>query len=332
MSSSSNHEFYFRDLNTDRITLHVVGGDPLAFDLNVHFETGGPIEIKVDGRLGHDIDLDALNITLRPELTRRGNRLDLFGFVDDIEQAITDAVVTPIFGTTSGGVPLPDPVSYQLLVTFRGEQLHFSGFTVEQAQDSIRRTLRKRFIVTDASVTVPGLPDGTVRDDLQDKVDAKLYDAFRIDQDDPTTSETRDGLSTIVTTWLVGGLFDVTDVSTDGQRVTIAYDVPPGGLEPFPETPQPPLDPGRLAGIDHIVVLMMENRSFDHMLGYLSLAPDDGGPRPHRHRRAEVGRAAVEPLPRPGLPVVPHHRPGVRPRHPAARPRTRSSPRSPAAR
>ena len=27
----------------------------------------------------------------------------------------------------------------------------------------------------------------------------------------------------------------------------------------------------KLARIDHIVVLMMENRSFDHMLGYLSL-------------------------------------------------------------
>ena len=28
---------------------------------------------------------------------------------------------------------------------------------------------------------------------------------------------------------------------------------------------------GNLAHIEHIVVLMMENRSFDHMLGYLSL-------------------------------------------------------------
>ena len=29
--------------------------------------------------------------------------------------------------------------------------------------------------------------------------------------------------------------------------------------------------PENLARIEHIVVLMMENRSFDHMLGYLSL-------------------------------------------------------------
>jgi phospholipase C len=33
-----------------------------------------------------------------------------------------------------------------------------------------------------------------------------------------------------------------------------------------------------LAKIDHIVVLMLENRSFDHMLGYLSLLPGEGGP------------------------------------------------------
>jgi hypothetical protein len=30
---------------------------------------------------------------------------------------------------------------------------------------------------------------------------------------------------------------------------------------------------GRLAAIEHIVVVTMENRSFDHMLGYLSLPP-----------------------------------------------------------
>ena len=57
---------------------------------------------------------------------------------------------------------------------------------------------------------------------------------------------------------------------SDGQALNVDYIVPPGQLEPFPENPQDPLDPGLLANIDHIVVLMMENRSFDHMLGYLS--------------------------------------------------------------
>jgi hypothetical protein len=35
--------------------------------------------------------------------------------------------------------------------------------------------------------------------------------------------------------------------------------------------------PGNLSNIDHIVVLMMENRSFDRMMGYLSLPTADGG-------------------------------------------------------
>ena len=52
-------------------------------------------------------------------------------------------------------------------------------------------------------------------------------------------------------------------------------DVPPAPTERIPA----PTDPAaaRLAQIDHIVVVMMENRSFDHMLGYLSLPAAAGG-------------------------------------------------------
>jgi phospholipase C len=50
-----------------------------------------------------------------------------------------------------------------------------------------------------------------------------------------------------------------------------------------PETPSAtvtaPSDPAaaRLSQIEHIVVVMLENRSFDHMLGYLSLPAEEGG-------------------------------------------------------
>src|SRR5205807_1839434 len=53
--------------------------------------------------------------------------------------------------------------------------------------------------------------------------------------------------------------------------------------EPVPAAPTgtipAPDDPAarRLEGLEHIVVLMLENRSFDHMLGYLSLPPEQGG-------------------------------------------------------
>ncbi len=51
-----------------------------------------------------------------------------------------------------------------------------------------------------------------------------------------------------------------------------------------------------LEKVDHIVVLMLENRSFDHMLGYLSLEGGRGdvdGLRPgvrQRVRRAQLSR------------------------------------------
>ena len=60
-------------------------------------------------------------------------------------------------------------------------------------------------------------------------------------------------------------------------------------LAPVPPTPQqriPAPDDeaaGRLSALDHIVVVLMENRSFDHMLGYLSLPEAQAG----RGREAE---------------------------------------------
>jgi phospholipase C len=53
--------------------------------------------------------------------------------------------------------------------------------------------------------------------------------------------------------------------------------IPPEGLPP-------PADAdANLVKVEHIVVLMMENRSFDHMLGFLSIDRRRGevdGPRP----------------------------------------------------
>jgi phospholipase C len=55
----------------------------------------------------------------------------------------------------------------------------------------------------------------------------------------------------------------------------IAEDVPPTPTVTIPAPTDAAAD--RLQAIDHIVVLMLENRSFDQMLGYLSLAPELGG-------------------------------------------------------
>jgi phospholipase C len=50
----------------------------------------------------------------------------------------------------------------------------------------------------------------------------------------------------------------------------VAWKPPPVPTPNPPHSLSPATDPGDLAKVDHIVVVMMENRSFDHMLGYLS--------------------------------------------------------------
>src|SRR6202043_616385 len=52
----------------------------------------------------------------------------------------------------------------------------------------------------------------------------------------------------------------------DGDTI---WKPPPSGA-PTLVLPGPATTPGDLSKVDHIVVVMMENRSFDHMLGYLS--------------------------------------------------------------
>ncbi len=71
----------------------------------------------------------------------------------------------------------------------------------------------------------------------------------------------------------------------------VAAPIPPAPARTVPA----PTDAAaaRLEQVEHVVVVMLENRSFDHMLGYLSLPPELGG----------RGRAAVDGLTGPGANV-----------------------------
>jgi len=85
-----------------------------------------------------------------------------------------------------------------------------------------------------------------------------------------------------------------------GTRATVALnqvgDAPTGPVlvSDFGSEPQPPLDPGNLSKIDHVVVVMMENRSFDHMLGYLSLPASGNDGRVGRGRLDVDGLTGAE--------------------------------------
>ena len=121
---------------------------------------------------------------------------------------------------------------------------------------------------------------------IEDRAREKLFEGLT--SQDPFDGRTlRDKLNETFTSLLVGGSIDggsrvrVNRCGIeDGQRLVIDYDSP---MQTF-EAPEPKawrdtadFSPGNLANIEHIVVLTMENRSFDTMLGYLSLPPDRGG-------------------------------------------------------
>lgn len=102
---------------------------------------------------------------------------------------------------------------------------------------------------------------------------------------DPVTGKTTaDKLNEHVNGWLLGGVIDgpnrctVTDVQIDGDILTIDY-TGPSYAPPRPGDWPAGVDfsRGALAEIEHIVVLTKENRSFDSMLGYLSLPVVAGG-------------------------------------------------------
>jgi phospholipase C len=82
-----------------------------------------------------------------------------------------------------------------------------------------------------------------------------------------------EAIAGVVMTWLVGDRGRKLVGQSSALTLHYAGDLPTGPTtDPGTHVPADPIDPGRLRNITHIVVMMMENRSFDHMLGYLKLA------------------------------------------------------------
>jgi phospholipase C len=243
-----NPDYHFNDLNSDRITVNVIQGQPAGIEVRISFETQGE-EIKINNF--PNVDLKGLYIRLKMEFGSWGGAMDLVGWIDEVEAAVEKAEVRS-----------SSQYSTLLRVKFRDKVFEAAGYGVDGAKKALRQKLLKEFISADVNVDASGLPDGSVARAIEDKVTEKGSVGLQ-------DSERRTKINRRLTPWLVGGDFHVVTVANDSRAVTIDYILPLGQLEPFPEVPQPPLDRGLLANIDHIVVLMMENRSFDHMLGYL---------------------------------------------------------------
>ena len=260
---------HLNDINSQSLTLSVNSGDnqtPLTMDLQ--FETDGPTEIT------GSISIDVIKFEVKIRLTLRyhqpTNAVDLVGWVDDIN-AVT-------FTQQSSNPPL-----YKVSGTFLGQSLNdVTGDPARYRTDLIGQVVD--VIFTTSSALDPG---GAIQKAIREGIFSHLSEA------DPITKVTlRDSFNATASSWLMGSVIasgnsqlqpypspctlvavrvnnDVLSLNYISPEKTFVYQTPPD----WPAT----LAPGKLANIDHIVVLTQENRSFDHMLGYLSLPFEKGG-------------------------------------------------------
>lgn len=267
--------YYFQDIRSERISVEFFSGPPAGIEIGVLFESKGPLELKVDGDYTiPDIDFEGLLIKLKLEFGSSNGKLTLLGFIEEIEMAISLGKTTKIPPPLNPNEPDLRRVKFSM--NFRGQALEVIGSSASDvkklARNKLKDIVKKKLIYTNVSVDVHNFFDGLPAESIESNVNSTIFD--ELSNPDP---ESRDKIDKKLTRFLVGGDFYVTNVASDGQSLIVDYIIPPGQLEPFPENPQDALEPGLLANIDHIVVLMMENRSFDHMLGYLSKEGDRNG-------------------------------------------------------
>ncbi len=271
---------YFVDVNSDNLSVSVDSVQPPVFSLVVHFETLGPEEAQGLA----DVDFTDFSLTLKLSLgvlTTDGRTvIDAFNWMTELDNLSNTA--KPV-GQDAAGNTL-----FHYTGTMLGQPVDFT--TAETPREVFLDELIHVHLVT-SEITDPG---SFIREGLRDNI----FDQLRT-QDHFTGRTPRDSINSTLTSWLAGGVSD-DDVDIDGHNIEI-FDlhgdatndeivithsvpenvfVPPTPADwPTKQNPNPAWNfaPGTLSHIDHIVVLTMENRSFDHMLGYLSLPAAQGG-------------------------------------------------------
>jgi hypothetical protein len=278
-----SYGLYFADFSSSVLGLSVDITKPLPFTFEINFDTSASHEILggkgLEAAALHigpmNFNVFSISILLTLDLTRPVDRsgtemtvVDVMSWAGEIGKIDKDPT-----GRMWQGTFLKKPVDVPSLITIG------NAFTEQ---------VIKVVLETDSKFDW----GGTLRKELRDKVFSKLTtpDAF--------TKETpRDQINSMVTSWLLGGVADdadntdgnnavIDEIGIQGDDIVVSYTgarkvfVPQAPADwPTLQTANPAYDfsSGNLANIDHIVVLTMENRSFDHMLGYLSLPVDQGG-------------------------------------------------------
>jgi phospholipase C len=268
--------FYLNDINSKSLTLNVNPGNAeTPISLHLQFETEGPEEV------GGTRSMDITNFEIQVQLTLRfdenNQRVDLMAWVDDINHMRYTPEVE------HGGV--------RVTGTFLGKPVD----TLTRSLDLFRTNLIDQVlhVVITAGTTDFG-------GSLQKNMRENLFDM--IGKPDPITQiSIRDSLNATANSWLMGGVIGSGNpaplafpnpnrlvdfkVDVEGGILKLNYIRPERKLfsHQAPRHWPRPVDfsPGTLANIDHIIILTQENRSFDHMLGYLSLPSNKGGMNRH---------------------------------------------------
>ncbi len=280
--------FNFNDLNTTRIILNIASepaGSPPEIEVRVEFETGEE-ELKINNFPNVNLTRLILKLKLPIMLDSNSGLVSLSAFVDLVDEAIQRVSISKSDGGRNGN---QRGIIVVITVEFRGKEFGATERVVidagsnpennsevlriiEVMKERLKDDLFKEFIKTDALAEVVGIDSGIVADKIESVLNDKLIKALldRMQDQEEKPGMISPGINRRLTRLLVGGDYQVVGVWSDGQVLNIDY-IGGSQIDPFPEKPQPSLEPGLLSNIDHIVVLMMENRSFDHMLGYLSM-------------------------------------------------------------
>ena len=246
---------WFNDINSTSITLEIDPTKPKTpLYFRIDFETGGGNE-TIGGLGGMNFTQFYIYLSLTLDVDPKNHKIDLLSWVDEMAAQYDED---------------DDRADAMMEKGLIHVQLHTDNET--------------------------GDPDGTFKNEMVNKIYKKLTTPDII-----TRRTVRDDINSAINSLLIGGVIDdqdnngvnnfnnnvVSDVHFEGDDLVITCSSPRKFFNPLmpADWPNATTNPdskidfslGNLSNIDHIVGLTMDNRSFDHILGYLSLPVNKGG-------------------------------------------------------
>jgi phospholipase C len=275
-----SHDYYLNDINSSNISISVEADQVTPFTVTIEFETDGGAEF-----LG-PIDVEAIKFSISLPLTLDVDKSAGAGGIGTLVDTMSwEADIIELINTRQPQLG-SDPATY----LYSGTLLHQPVSVV--GTDDVASVFAEQVVKVVLKTSHPWDPGGYLRQNIRNTIFNKLRTP-----DILSGLTIRDSINSMVTSWLLGGIADndenidqnnimITDLRIEGDSIRASYTGPRNVF--VPETPADwptathasstwDFSPGTLAHVEHIVVLMMENRSFDHILGYLSLPAGQGG-------------------------------------------------------